>query len=132
LDPEKRSRSPITTDKTGRRTLWLEWFQSLSEESIRYRFFQMLKDTPHEVRVRYCNIDYDREIALVAEIVEDGKRKMLGVSRVSIETDGKHGEMAFIVSDQWQGLGLGTKMVDYTLDIAKEKGVENIYAIIAD
>ncbi len=92
----------------------------------------MLKDTPHEVRVRYCNIDYDREIALVAEIVEDGKRKMLGVSRVSIETDGKHGEMAFIVSDQWQGLGLGTKMVDYTLDIAKEKGVENIYAIIAD
>jgi acetyltransferase len=110
--------------------LWLEWFQSLSDESIRYRFFQMLKDTPHEVRVRYCNIDYDREIALVAETVEDGKRKMLGVSRVSIETDGKHGEMAFIVSDQWQGLGLGTKMVDYTLDIAKEKGVENIYAIM--
>ncbi|MCW3996165.1 MAG: bifunctional acetate--CoA ligase family protein/GNAT family N-acetyltransferase [Candidatus Bathyarchaeota archaeon] len=110
--------------------LWLEWFQSLSEESIRYRFFQMLKDTPHEVRVRYCNIDYDREIALVAEIVENGKRKILGVSRVSIEPDGKSGEMAFIVSDYWQGLGLGTKMVDYTLDIAKEKGLESIYAIM--
>jgi acetyltransferase len=110
--------------------LWLEMFQSFSEESIRYRFFQMLKDTPHEVRVRYCNIDYDREIAMVAEMVEDGRRKILGVSRVSIETDGKHGEMAFIVSDQWQGLGLGTKMVDYTLDIAKEKGVESVYAIM--
>lgn len=110
--------------------MWLEWFQSLSEESIRYRFFQMLKDTPHEVRVRYCNIDYDREVALVAEIVENGKRKILGVNRLSIESDGKHGEMAFIVSDYWQGLGLGTKLVDYTLDIAKEKGVENVYAIM--
>ncbi len=110
--------------------LWLEWFQNLSEETIRYRFFQMLKDTPHEVRVRYCNVDYDREIALIAEMVEDGKKKMLGVSRVSIETDGKHGEAAFIVSDVWQGLGLGTKLVDYTLDLAKEKGLENIYAIM--
>jgi acetyltransferase len=90
----------------------------------------MLKDTPHEVRVRYCNVDYDREIALVAEMVENGKRKILGVARLSIESDEKSGEMAFIVSDYWQGLGLGTKMVDYTLDIAKEKGIENVNAII--
>ncbi|MCL5877335.1 MAG: GNAT family N-acetyltransferase [Candidatus Bathyarchaeota archaeon] len=110
--------------------MWIEWFQSLSEESIRYRFFQMLKDTPHEVRVRYCNIDYDREVAVVAEMVENGKRKILGVTRLSIESDGKHGEMAFIVSDYWQGLGLGTKLVDYTLDIAKEKGIESVYAIM--
>ena len=110
--------------------MWLEMFQSLSEESIRYRFFQMLKDTPHEVRVRYCNIDYDREIALVAEIVEDGKRKILGVSRLIIESDEKSGEMAFLVSDYWQGLGLGTKMVDYVLDIAKEKGIDKVNAII--
>ena len=110
--------------------LWLEMFRSLSEESIRYRFFQMLKDTPHEVRVRYCNIDYDREIAIVAEIVENGKRKILGVTRLSIESDEKSGEIAFLVSDYWQGLGLGTKMVDYVLDIAKEKGMESVHSII--
>ena len=110
--------------------MWLEMFQSLSEESIRYRFFQMLKDTPHEVRVRYCNIDYDREIALVAEMVENGKRKILGVARLSIESDETSGEMAFLVSDYWQGLGLGTKMVDYVLDIAKEKGIDKVNAII--
>ena len=63
-------------------------------------------------------------------MVENGKRKILGVSRLSIEPDGKHGEMAFIVSDYWQGLGLGTKLVDYSLDIAKEKGVESVYAIM--
>ncbi|MEM3051859.1 MAG: GNAT family N-acetyltransferase, partial [Candidatus Bathyarchaeia archaeon] len=110
--------------------LWLEMFQSFSEESIRYRFFQVIKDTPHEVRVRYCNIDYDREIAIVAELTEEGRRKILGVARLSIEPDGKSGELAFIVSDKWQGLGLGTKMVDYVLEIAKEMGVETVYAIM--
>ena len=110
--------------------MWLEMFQSLSEESIRYRFFQMLKDTPHEVRVRYCNIDYDRESAIVAETIEKGKKKLLGVGRLSLESDGKNGEIAFIVSDYYQGLGLGTKMVDYVLDLAKEKGVESVYAIM--
>ncbi len=110
--------------------MWLEMFQNFSEESIRYRFFQILKDTPHEVRVRYCNIDYDREIAIVAELMEGGRRRILGVSRVSFEPDGKTGEMAFIVGDKWQNLGLGTKMVDYTLDIATEMGIENVYAIM--
>ncbi|XES76333.1 MAG: acetate--CoA ligase alpha subunit [Candidatus Bathyarchaeia archaeon] len=110
--------------------MWLEMFQSFSEEAIRYRFFQMLKDTPHEVRVRYCNIDYDREIAIVAELVQEGRRKLLGVSRVSVEPDGKTGEMAFIVGDRWQNLGLGTMLVDYALDIATQMGVENVYAIM--
>jgi acetyltransferase len=110
--------------------MWLEMFQNLSEESIRYRFFQMLKDTPHEVRVRYCNIDYDREIAIVAEQTQEGRRKILGVSRLSIEPDGKSGELAFLVSDRWQNQGLGTKMVDYVLDIAKEMGVEEVYSIM--
>ena len=110
--------------------LWIAMFQSFSQESIRYRFFQILKDMTHEDRVRYCNIDYDREIAIVAEISENGQRKLIGVSRLSAESDGKSGEMAFIVSDCWQGLGLGTKMVDYVLDIAKEKSVEKVYAIV--
>jgi acetyltransferase len=110
--------------------LWLEMFQSFSDESIRYRFFQILKDTPHEVRVRYCNIDYDREIAIVAELTEKGRKKILGVGRLSIEPDGKSGELAFIIGDQWQGLGLGTKMVDYVIEIAREMGVETVYAIM--
>jgi acetyltransferase len=110
--------------------LWLEMFQTFSEESIRYRFFQLLKDTPHEVRVRYCNIDYDREIAIVAELSEENRKKILGVGRLSIEPDGKSGELAFIIGDQWQGQGLGTKIVDYVLEIAKEMGVETVYAIM--
>jgi len=110
--------------------LWLEMFRNFSEESIRYRFFEVIKDTPHEVRVRYCNIDYDREIGIVAELNEGGIRKILGVVRLVIEPDGKTGEVAIIVADPWQGLGLGTKMMDYMIEVCKDKGLETIYGVM--
>jgi acetyltransferase len=110
--------------------LWLEMFQSFSDEAIRYRFFQPLKETPHEVRVRYCNIDYDREIAIVPVIKEDGITKILGVGRLTIEPDRKTGEIAFIIRDKWQGMGLGAKLVDYVIEIAAEMGIKKIVAII--
>jgi acetyltransferase len=110
--------------------LWLEMFRGFSEEAIRYRFFQVIKDTPHEVRVRYCNIDYDREIAIVPELTRDGKRRILGVCRLILEPNGKRGEIAIIVTDEFQGLGLGTKMADYVLEIAYEMGVEKVYTIM--
>jgi acetyltransferase len=109
--------------------LWLEMFQNFSEQSIRYRFFQIIKDTPHEVRVRYSNIDYDREIGIVAELKEK-QRQILGVVRLIIEPDGKTGEIAFIVADPWQGLGLGPKMVDYMIEICKDKKLETVYAFM--
>ncbi len=110
--------------------LWLEMFKGFSEESIRYRFFQVIKDTPHEVRVRYCNIDYDREIAIVPELTRDGKRRILGVCRLSLEPDRKSGELAIIVTDEFQGLGLGTKLADLVLDIAYDMGVEKVYSLM--
>jgi len=90
----------------------------------------VIKDTPHEVRVRYCNIDYDREIGIVAELNEGGIRKILGVVRLVIEPDGKTGEVAIIVADPWQGLGLGTKMMDYMIEVCKDKGLETIYGVM--
>ncbi|MFC1487492.1 acetate--CoA ligase alpha subunit [Thermoproteota archaeon] len=110
--------------------LWLEMFQNFSEKSLRNRFFNVIKDAPHEMRVRYCNIDYDREIAIVAEISEDMRKKIVGVVRVPIEPNGKKGEIAFIVADPWQGLGLGSKMVDHVIEICKDKKLETIYAIM--
>ena len=110
--------------------LWLEMFQGFSEESIRYRFFTVIQDTPHEMRVRYCNIDYDREIAIVAEVTQGGRRQILGVGRVPLEAGGKRGELAFIITDQWQGRGLGTKLVDHTLEVARDMGVEEVYALM--
>jgi len=110
--------------------LWLEMFQNFSEESIRYRFFEIIKDTPHEVRIRYTNIDYDRELGIVPVLQEKGKEKILGVVRLIEEPDGKRGEIAFIVADPWQRLGLGSKMLDYMIEICIERGLDEIYGIM--
>jgi acetyltransferase len=110
--------------------MWLEMFQNFSEESIRYRFFEIIKDTPHEVRIRYTNIDYDRELGIVAVLTEKGKERILGVVRLIEEPDGTRGEIAFIVADPWQGLGLGSKMVDYMIEISIERGLEEIYGVM--
>jgi acetyltransferase len=66
----------------------------------------------------------------VAELTEDGRRKILGVVRVPIEPDKKTGEIAVIVADPWQGLGLGSKMVDYMIEICKDKKLETIYGFM--
>ncbi|MFX1508762.1 MAG: bifunctional acetate--CoA ligase family protein/GNAT family N-acetyltransferase [Promethearchaeota archaeon] len=110
--------------------LWLEMFQNFSEESIRYRFFEIIKDTPHEVRIRYTNIDYDREIAIVPILNERGKDRILGVVRLIEEPDGKRGEIAFIIADPWQGLGLGSKLIDYMIEISIDRGLEEIYGVM--
>jgi acetyltransferase len=109
--------------------LWQEMFQNFSEESVHNRFFYMIKDTPHAVRVRYCDIDYNKEIAIVAELKEE-RRRILGVVRLTIDANKKTGEIAFIVADPWQGLGLGSKMVDYMIEICKDIGLETIYAFV--
>jgi acetyltransferase len=110
--------------------LWLEMFQNFSEESLHFRLFQTIVQPAHEYSVRYCNIDYDRELAIVAEIEEDGKRKMLGVVRLNLSPSEKSGEISFIVTDTMQGQGLGSKMVDYMIEISKDKKLESINAIM--
>lgn len=111
--------------------LWLDMFKSFSEESVRFRFFRLIKDTPHEMRTRYCNIDYDREIGIVAELNEGGKRRFLGVTRI-IKTPGsdEEAEFALIVGDEWQRRGLGSVFVDYTLEVAKDKGLSKITGVV--
>ena len=109
--------------------LWLEMFRNFSENSVWKRFFNVINDTPHEVRVRYCDINYDNEIAIVAELQEKEK-KMLGVVRFTIDSNNKSGELAFIVADPWQGLGLGTMMVEHVINICRNKKIEIIYSFV--
>ena len=111
--------------------LWLDMFKSFSEETVLFRFFRIVKETPHEMRTRYCNIDYDREIAIVAETEENGKRKMLGVSRLITEPGRSDtAEFAIVVTDKWQRLGLGSEFIDYTFDIARDKNMKKINGVV--
>jgi acetyltransferase len=103
-------------------------FTSFSEETMRFRFFQLIREMPHDMLIRYCNIDYNREIAIVAEINKSDERKIIGVARIITQPDRRHGEFAVAVGDQWQGQGLGSKLVDTIIKIAKDLGLESIEA----
>ena len=106
-----------------------EFLMSLSEETMRFRFFQILKELSHEALTRYCNLDYDREIAIVAEL-QQGSRQIIGAGRVIVEPDGKSGEFAVLVGDQWQGFGLGSRLMDYIVTVAKDMRLERIFGYV--
>lgn len=107
-----------------------EMLSTLSKESLRERFFQPIQRFTHEMHTRLCNIDYEREMAIVAEIKEGGRRKIIGMVRLISEPDLKRGEFAVLVHDRFQGKGLGYKFVDTIIGIGHEKGLEECYGFV--
>ena len=105
-----------------------EMLSSLSQESLRTRFFSTIKDISHEWLILFCNIDYDRHMAIVAEVEEKGKKKMVGVARLIMNQDMTSGEVAFLVQDRYQGKHLGSKFLEILIGIARERGLEEIRA----
>jgi acetyltransferase len=107
-----------------------ELISGLSDETSRFRFFQVMRNITHEMLIGYCNIDYDREMAIMAELTEGGKKRNIGVSRLIIEPGDKRAEFAVVVADDFAGKGLGTKLVDVLIGIGEEKRLETIYGIV--
>jgi acetyltransferase len=108
--------------------LWHGLLSSCSEESIWMRFRYLFQQTTHEMATRYCFIDYDREIAIVAEIEEQGERKLIGVGRLVADADHENAEFAVLVADAYQGQGLGAQLTDYCLEICARWGISLVIA----
>lgn len=85
-----------------------------------------LKTLPHSMLARFTQIDYDREIALVAMEEKDGREQMLGVARIITLRDMKSGEFAVLVGDPWQGKGIGAILLMRCLNLARERGLETV------
>lgn len=109
-----------------------EMFANFSPQTQRYRFFAPLKEVTHEMLVRYTQIDYEREMAIIAEVDENGSKKMAGVVRIIADASKETAEFAIVIADPWQGQGLGSRMTNYILDIAKDKEIKKIYAYFLD
>lgn len=107
-----------------------EMLSSLSEETQRGRFFTVLKDITHDMLVKFCHIDYDREMAIVAETFEDGKRRIIGIGRLIMDPDGERGECAVVVHDDFQRQGLGLRLMDMLLAVGEEKRLKEVYAYV--
>ena len=108
--------------------MWFELLRNCSRESIYSRFRYFFHWESHEVASRYCFIDYDREIAIVAEREIEGKRRLLGVGRLVADPNHDAAEYAVLVADAWQNLGLGSLLTDYCLQIAEDWGVRAVRA----
>ncbi len=111
--------------------LLVKLFESLSPQSIVLRFFSPLKMLPHRMLARFTQIDYDREIALVALCGPELNEKMLGVARIITDVyNRKHAEFSVIVGDPWQGKGIGAELLKRCLSISKDRGIEKVTGIV--
>ncbi len=118
--------------------LLVKFHETLSERTVYQRYLQMLhlqQRVAHERLTHICFIDYDRQISLVAERrnPESGEREVLAVGRVQKIQGADYGEFAVVVSDKFQGKGIGRELVRRLLEVAKAEGLAKVHGeILAD
>jgi acetyltransferase len=116
--------------------LMVKFHETLSEESVYMRYFHMMnldQRTAHERLTRICFIDYDREMALVAERTdpETGEREIMGVARLSRRGGvPDEAEFSVLISDRFQRRGLGTLLLSRLLEVGRAEGLRRITAEI--
>jgi acetyltransferase len=86
-----------------------EFFKALSPASVHFRFLEIIKDLSNEDVARYCDLDYSKEVAIVALRV--GGVKIIAVARLLLSLKDRRGEFALVIADSWQGFGLGRELL---------------------
>jgi len=99
--------------------------QSLSAESRQLRFMNAMRELTPVMLARFTQIDYDREMALIATIEDNGERE-IGVVRYVTNPDGESCEFALVVADEWQRRGLGRRMMTLLIDVARARGLREM------
>lgn len=113
--------------------LMIAFHEGLSERSVYMRYFESLSfktRTAHERLSRICFADPQQETVLVAVHTDpnNGTRRVLAVARLSKYSDGKTAEIAALVSDEYQGRGLGTELLKRLVQSATGQGIHRITA----
>ena len=113
--------------------LMVKFHQALSESTVYMRYFHMLSlgyRVSHERLTRICFIDYDREMALVAvsHDTQAGDESIVGVGRLTKIVGTNEAEVAVVVADAFQRLGLGTELLRRLLEIGRDEQLDRIVA----
>ncbi|MFZ3088211.1 MAG: bifunctional acetate--CoA ligase family protein/GNAT family N-acetyltransferase [Methylotenera sp.] len=103
--------------------------RDLSEESRYFRFMNSIQELSQAMLVRFTQIDYSREIALIAvtqthDDQTEPKEIEVGVARYATNPDGESCEFAIVIADNMHGKGLGNKLMTALMDAAREKGLK--------
>ena len=107
-----------------------DFVRSMSDESRYFRFMDTIRELSPSMLIRFCQIDYDREMALVATVdKEDGTEMEIGVARYVANPDGETVEFALAVADDWQKHGVGPRLMSAIIECAQNKGYR---AIVGD
>ncbi|WDT74036.1 MAG: bifunctional acetate--CoA ligase family protein/GNAT family N-acetyltransferase [Candidatus Manganitrophus sp.] len=115
--------------------LMVRFHQALSDQSVYLRFFQPLKlsqRVAHERLTRICFIDYDREMALVAERKDPDTetRNLLGAARLTKIEGTEEAEFSILIADPYQRQGLGTELLRRLIRIGRDEHLKKIRADI--
>ncbi|MBI5007262.1 MAG: bifunctional acetate--CoA ligase family protein/GNAT family N-acetyltransferase [Nitrosomonadales bacterium] len=103
-----------------------KFVHDLSDESKYFRFMNSVQELTEDMLARLTQIDYSREMALVAVVEEEGHEVELGVARYAINPDGDTCEFALVVADNIAGKGLGQKLMVSLMETARSKGLSVI------
>lgn len=102
-----------------------------SVEDLRLRFFAPLRRLSHQMAARLTQIDYDREMALVAiptgQIDGDGKGPIFGVVRITADPNNERAEYAVLVRSDMKGKGLGSLLMREILAYARDRGISEVF-----
>jgi acetyltransferase len=95
----------------------------MSAEDLRLRFFAPMRELPHRLAARLSQLDYDREMALVAL---GGDGAALGAVRYGADPDNARAEYAIAVRSDRQSQGLGTLLMREIMEVARQRGIGEI------
>ena len=115
--------------------LMVKFHQTLSDRSVYLRYFYSLSlssRVAHDRLVRICFVDYDREMAIVADCRDPktGQHRILGVGRLVKSHGRNEGEVAVLVSDECQNQGLGTELFQRAIQVARDEKLARVDAEI--
>jgi len=117
LRPMKPEDEPLVAD----------FLHKCSDDTIYFRYFKLIKNWTHEMLIRFTQNDYDRELGLMAIGQPPSPEVMMGVTRLVIDRQQRAAEFAVIVADPWQGKGLGPKLIEQVIDIARDQEVKLLW-----
>ncbi len=107
-------------------------FYRFSDQAVYYRYFSPIKTMPHQKMQEYVNVDYRHTMSIVAIVDESGVEKIIGEARY-VKTQGEpFADTAFIVDEQYQGMGISTYLFNLLIRAAREEGIAGFKADVLE
>ena len=113
LRPAKMTDEPMLKD----------FFYGLSGESLYKRFFSARKDMPHKRLQDFTAVDYSKKMVIMATVMEKDREAIIGIGQYELNSDMHSAEVALVVSDKYQGQGVGRELLSYLILLARKRGL---------